>query len=105
VVLPSAAWVEREGTWTNVAGRVQRFWRAVGPLGEARPDWEILTAVARALGQDWPPQRGASVFRDLAAAVPAFGGMTYGTLGDAGASAASRAEGRPIDARGAGGAP
>ena len=33
---PSAAWVEREGTWTNVAGRVQRFWRAVLPRGEAR---------------------------------------------------------------------
>ena len=33
VVLPSAAWVEREGTWTNVDGRVQRFWRAVLPRG------------------------------------------------------------------------
>src|SRR4029453_11854926 len=42
VVLPSAAYVEREGTWTNVAGRVQRFWRAVLPPGEGRPGWEIL---------------------------------------------------------------
>ena len=47
LVLPAAAWVEREGTWTNTASRVQRFWRAVPPLGEARADWEILPEVAR----------------------------------------------------------
>jgi NADH-quinone oxidoreductase subunit G len=84
VVLPSATWVEREGTWTNVMGRVQRFWRAVLPRGEARPDGEILAAVAGALGHDWPPARAATIFRDLAAAVPAFAGMSYGTLGDHG---------------------
>src|SRR5262249_39154702 len=48
LTLPSAAWVEREGTYTNLAGRVQRFWRAVPPLGASRPDWEILADVARA---------------------------------------------------------
>jgi predicted molibdopterin-dependent oxidoreductase YjgC len=104
VVVPSAAFVEREGTWTNVAGRVQRFWRAVLPRGEARSDGEILTAVARALGHDWPSLRGANVFRDLATAVPAFAGMSYRMLGDVGANVAPQAAGRPIDARGAGGA-
>jgi NADH-quinone oxidoreductase subunit G len=89
VVLPSAAYVEREGTWTNVAGRVQRFWRAVLPRAEARPDWEILAAVARALGQEGPPLRAATIFNDLAATVPAFAGMSYRTLGDAGAPVAA----------------
>jgi len=89
VVLPSAAWVEREGTWTNVAGRVQRFWRAVLPRGDARPDWEILAAVARALGQDWQPLRAANVFRDLAAATPGFAELSYRTLADHGASVAA----------------
>jgi NADH-quinone oxidoreductase subunit G len=85
IVLPSAAYVEREGTWTNVDGRVQRFWRAVLPRGEARPDWEILGAVARALGHDWRPLRAEPLFRELASAVPAFAGMSYRTLGDHGA--------------------
>jgi predicted molibdopterin-dependent oxidoreductase YjgC len=85
VVLPSAAYVEREGTWTNVAGRVQRFWRAVLPRAEARADWEIVAALARALGQDWQPLRAANVFRDLAAASPAFAGLSYGALADHGA--------------------
>jgi len=89
VVLPSAAYVEREGTWTNVTGRVQRFWRAVLPRGEARPDWEILAAVARAVGPEEPPLRAAAVFQQLAAAVPAFAGMSYRTLGDAGAPVAA----------------
>ena len=85
MVLPSAAYVEREGTWTNVTGRVQRFWRAVLPRAEARADWEIVAALARALGQDWQPLRAANVFRDLAAASPAFAGLSYGALADHGA--------------------
>ena len=36
------------GPGRTSTGRVQRFWRAVLPRGEARPDWEILAAVARA---------------------------------------------------------
>jgi NADH-quinone oxidoreductase subunit G len=101
VVVPSAVYVEREGTWTNVAGRVQRFWRAVLPRGEARPDWEILAAIARALGHDWQPLRAANVFRDLAAATPAFAGLSYRTLADHGVPQAGdrspQAEGRPIN--------
>jgi NADH-quinone oxidoreductase subunit G len=89
VVLPGAAYVEREGTWTNVAGRVQRFWRAVPPRGEARPAWEILAAVGRALGYDWRLPRAEAAFRELAAAVPAFAGLTYRTLGDQGAPVAA----------------
>ena len=88
VVLPSAVYAEREGTWTNVDGRVQRFWRAVAPRGEARADWEILAAVAGALGHDWRPLRAERLFRELAGAVPAFAGLSYRTLGDHGAPVA-----------------
>ncbi|MGH7263983.1 MAG: molybdopterin-dependent oxidoreductase [Candidatus Rokuibacteriota bacterium] len=89
VILPSAAYVEREGTFTSFEGRVQRFWKALEPLGAARADWEILADVARALGHDWRPTRGEELFRELAGAVPAFGGMTYKTLADHGAVVAT----------------
>jgi predicted molibdopterin-dependent oxidoreductase YjgC len=87
LVLPAAAWVEREGTWTNTASRVQRFWRAVPPVGEARADWEILAEVARALGHDWRPGRAEHCFRELVAAVPTFAGLSYRGLGDQGQAA------------------
>ena len=44
LVLPSAAYVEREGTFTNFEGRVQRFRTALDALGEARPDWDVFSA-------------------------------------------------------------
>jgi NADH-quinone oxidoreductase subunit G len=87
LVLPSAAYAERDGTFTNFQGRVQRFRAALVPLGEALPDWEVLARVGRALGATDPGfsgERADRVFQALAAAVPAFGGMSYRALGDRG---------------------
>jgi NADH-quinone oxidoreductase subunit G len=89
LVLPSAAYVEREGTFTNFQGRVQRFRAALEPLGEARPDWLILSMIGKALGFQDPvfsAERAEQVFNALAAAVPAFAGMTYRGIGDTGAT-------------------
>jgi len=87
LVLPSAAYAERDGTFTNFQGRVQRFHAALAPLGEALPDWEILAQVGRALGgsdQVFHAERAERIFGALAASVPAFAGMSYRGLGDAG---------------------
>jgi NADH-quinone oxidoreductase subunit G len=88
LVLPSAAYVEREGTFTNFEGRVQRFRTALTPPGEAWPDWMILSFVGKALGFQDPvfaAERSEQVFNALASTVPAFAGMTYRGIGDAGA--------------------
>ncbi|MEK7714605.1 MAG: molybdopterin-dependent oxidoreductase, partial [candidate division NC10 bacterium] len=84
-VLPAAAWVEREGTYTNFQGRVQRFRQAVEPLGQALAEWDILGRVLQALGAEATPPRAERWLRELAAAVPAFAGLTYQAIGDAGA--------------------
>jgi len=87
LVLPSAAYVEREGTFTNFQGRVQRFRTVVEPLGEAMADWSILGRVGRALGGTDPvfaATRAEQVFAGLAGQVPAFSGMSYRGLRDAG---------------------
>jgi NADH-quinone oxidoreductase subunit G len=84
LVLPAAAWVERDGTFTNFQGRVQRFRAALAPLGEALPAWEIAGRVLRALGAEVPAARAEPWFRELAGAVPAFAGMSYASLGDTG---------------------
>jgi NADH-quinone oxidoreductase subunit G len=83
-VLPVSAWVERDGTYTNFEGRVQRFRAAVEPLGEARPTWEVLGRLLTALGEPPGPTRAEQWFRALAEAVPAFAGLSYGQLGETG---------------------
>lgn len=84
LALPAAAWLERDGTFTNFEGRVQRFRAAVEPAGLARPAWEILGHLLAALGTPPPASRAALWFRQLAAAVPAFAGLGYESLGDTG---------------------
>lgn len=51
VVLPMAIWSERSGTLTNTEGLVQEARKATDPLGEARPDWEILSMLGEKLGK------------------------------------------------------
>jgi predicted molibdopterin-dependent oxidoreductase YjgC len=87
LVLPAAAWVERDGTFTNFQGRVQRFRTVVEPLGEAMADWQSLGRLGRALGGTDPAfaaTRAEQVFASLSGQVPAFSGMTYRGLADAG---------------------
>src|SRR5690606_14381769 len=54
IVLPGAAWVEKDGTYTNEQGRVQAASQVLAPPGEALDDREIFFRVARALGQELP---------------------------------------------------
>ena len=83
-VLPSAAWVERDGTYTNFEGRVQRFRQTVEPLGQALAEWEMLGRVLAALGEAPSATRAEHWFRRLATAVPSFAGLSYQALGDTG---------------------
>ena len=58
VVLPTASLAEREGTFTNVQGRVQKFDRAFLPKPPVRAAWEIILLLAEALGygdRNWKP--------------------------------------------------
>jgi NADH-quinone oxidoreductase subunit G len=82
--LPAAAWVEREGTFTNFEGRVQRFRAAVPPAGEALADWDVIGRVLTALGAAPGATRAEHWFRELARAVAPFEGMTYASLGERG---------------------
>ena len=52
VILPGAAYTEKDALYINAEGRVQMALRAVFPPGDAREDWKILRALAGALGID-----------------------------------------------------
>jgi NADH-quinone oxidoreductase subunit G len=90
-VLPAATWAERDGTFTNFQGRVQRFRTAMEPLAGTLPEWDIVGRLLSAVGDPPAATRPVHWFRDLADAVPAFAGLTYQTIGDTGAMIADRA--------------
>jgi NADH-quinone oxidoreductase subunit G len=54
VILPGCAYTEKDGTYVNTEGRVQRGWRATFAPGEAREDWRILRAFSDVIGQTLP---------------------------------------------------
>ncbi|HZV20433.1 MAG TPA: NADH-quinone oxidoreductase subunit NuoG, partial [Hyphomicrobiales bacterium] len=54
IVLPGAAYTEKNGTYVNTEGRVQLAERAVFPPGDAREDWAIIRALSEHLGAKLP---------------------------------------------------
>jgi NADH-quinone oxidoreductase subunit G len=90
VVLPGAAYTEKDATWVNTEGRVQLGRRAVFPPGEAREDWAILRALSGALGRPLPFDSLAELRRAMRVAYPLFGEIDHivpaewGGFGDSG---------------------
>ena len=70
VVLPGAAFVEKDAVFTNADNRVQAASRAIAPPGDAREDWQILVNVAAALGLPLSYNSSADVRRAIAAGYP-----------------------------------
>jgi NADH-quinone oxidoreductase subunit G len=71
IVLPGAAWVEKDAIYTNELGRLQAASRAIAPPGEALEDWQILATLGRLLGLPLPFRTIDDVRRALAAELPA----------------------------------
>lgn len=80
VVLPAACWGEKDGTTTNTCRTVQRVRRAVTPPGEARPDWRILTELAREFGLDWRYSSPSEIFDEIAKVTPQYAGISYSRI-------------------------
>ncbi len=89
VILPSATYAEKDGTFTNFEGRVQRIYKAVEPLGESLPDWEIIVKLARFMGFSYPYQSAREIFKEIATVIPAFNGLSYKVIGNQGAKLAT----------------
>jgi NADH-quinone oxidoreductase subunit G len=113
VVFPAESYAEKDGTVVHPDGRLQRLRPAIARPGEVRAEWEVIAALALALGLDLEVSTPAMASQQLFAAVPFYAGLTLEEIGGtgvrwqereaAGALGGSGADGGP--ARGAPSAP
>ena len=72
IVLPAAAYGEKNGTTTNLEGRVSNVVQKITPRGTSRPDWMIATELSIALGVDIGVSSLEDLNQKLVSSVPAF---------------------------------
>jgi formate dehydrogenase alpha subunit len=88
VFLPAASFAEKDGTFTNTDRRVQRVRQAIAPIGQARPDWEIICDLARRLERRlgttnspyWDYSHPSQVLEEMGRVVPEYAGVKYPRL-------------------------
>src|SRR5262249_2966554 len=86
-VLPAASFAEKEGTFTNTERRIQRINPALAPVGESRPDWQILIEVAQRTAKDkaWVERQfhfhsPADGMAEISRSAGIYGGVSYDRL-------------------------
>ncbi|MBA7595456.1 putative formate dehydrogenase [subsurface metagenome] len=84
VILPAAVFAEKDGTFTNTERRVQKLCKAVDPPGEAKPDWEILSALAERMGYANEYHNTEDIMEEIASVAPIYGGIHHDRLGEYG---------------------
>ncbi|HAV42314.1 MAG TPA: hypothetical protein DCW97_07965, partial [Acidobacteria bacterium] len=80
VIFPRTSYVEGDGTYTNSERRVQLAQKKIDPPAGVRPLWEILTALARALGHNWNYHSAEDIMSEISQLVPYYSGLTYEKL-------------------------
>jgi len=77
VVLPGAAYTEKDGLYTNTEGRVQMGFAAVSPKGDAKPDWAIIRALSGHMKRELPYDTADQLREKLMEDHPEFAGLNY----------------------------
>lgn len=118
LIFPAAAYAEKNGTFINVSGVVQRIRPAIsvveqdraldgmsmsrldkfgtewdrwasGKKTDALPTWKILTSVARAIGGKYKFNLAEEIFAEMAKSIEAFKNLDYDVIGELGAKVKS----------------
>lgn len=80
VVLPASPSLEKEGTFTNTERRFQRLYQALEPMGDSKPDWQIIQHIANSLGAKWTYSHPSEIMEEAASLAPLFAGVNYDRL-------------------------
>jgi formate dehydrogenase alpha subunit len=71
-MLPATTYAEKDGTFTNLEGRVLRVRQAMDAIGESVPDWQIMTAIANGLGCQWEYESANDVQAEIMKLLPGY---------------------------------
>lgn len=77
VVLPATTFAEKDGTFTNTERRVQKIRAAIKPVGESKPDWEIISALSREMGYDMKYKATHEIMEEIAILTPIYRGILH----------------------------
>lgn len=80
VVLPAASFAEKDGTFSNTERRVQLVRKAIEPIGQAKPDCEIICLIATAMGYPMRYNSPAEIFDEMAKLTPSYAGISHKRL-------------------------
>jgi formate dehydrogenase major subunit len=80
VILPGASFAERSGTFTSTERRVQMVRQMIEPIGDSRPDWQIITELANRMGAKWKYGSSAEIFDEMASVTPQYAGLSHQRL-------------------------
>src|SRR2546430_13486637 len=72
VALPACSYAEKNGTFTNSEGSVQKVRQGLDPLGDSRPDWEFMSSLSVLMG--YPLEYGDTkeILKEIRAAIPSY---------------------------------
>ena len=77
VVLPTACYAEKDGTFVNTERRVQRVRKAVDPPGQVWDDWKICCEIATRMGSPMAYENSEQIFEEISKVTPSYAGITY----------------------------
>ena len=80
VVLPATTFAEKDGTFSNTERRVARVRQVIPPLGDSRPDWQIIAELSRRLGYPMDYADPEAIFEEIRQVTPSYAGITYARL-------------------------
>jgi len=81
VVFAAASGAEKEGTVTNTERRCMRMYKAIEPIGNSLPDWEIICRLSTAMGYEMRYTSPEEIFNEMASLTKIYAGMNYARLG------------------------
>ncbi len=80
VILPASSYAEKDGTFTNTERRVQLLGKAIEPVGESRPDWEIISDLSSRMGYTMNYRGTYEIMEEIALLTPSYGGILHHRL-------------------------